>query len=90
MQLSVWRMPIACEYLVGPKDQPPLRIFLHRGLTDWVEYKAYSRKDAETLDDGRSDKALARFTARYGERPSGVSLKLMGANALRGTQPEWF
>ncbi|GAA0721297.1 hypothetical protein [Dokdonella soli] len=90
MALSVWRMPLDCEYLKAPKDTPPMPFYLHRGLTDWVEYRAYDRKDAETYDPARSDRAYKRFEDRYGKRPSADALKLMGENALRGVQPQYF
>jgi len=42
--LSVWRMPLDSEYLKNNDDCPPLPIFLHDGLVDWVEHLVKLRR----------------------------------------------
>lgn len=90
MLLSVWRMPLDNEYLVKLADCPPLPGFLHRGLVNWVEHLAYSVKDSELRDDELAQRAEQRFTAQFGERPSGHGLKLMSANAARPVRGCYF
>lgn len=88
--LSVWRMPLDSEYLDKPSDCPPIPLFLHRGLVDWVEHVAYANNDSETYDEERSEKALAKFEARFGPRPTGHALKVMAVNAARATRSCFF
>ena len=65
LRLTVTREPI--EDLADDGDTPEIAARYHFGLIDWMKYRAYLFDDAEIYDPAASGKALARFTAEFGE-----------------------
>jgi hypothetical protein len=51
------------------QSTPEIHAGSHRRLIDFALYRAYSTPDSDTLDVGRADLALNRFTRYFGERP---------------------
>lgn len=68
LRLAVYRLPLFP--LQTPYDEPEIGEEHHDGLIDWMLYRTWSAKDSEQEDPARADKALADFTARFGERPT--------------------
>ncbi len=70
LSLMVSRLPLAVMELADKlSDTPEIDVQYHEGLIDWMLHRAYSKQDSETLDTGKAKSHLARFTARFGERP---------------------
>lgn len=69
----VVRQPLA--EMAGPGDSPEINARYHRALLDWVCYRAYSKKDTETEDEGRALKHLATFEAEFGTREKASALE---------------
>jgi hypothetical protein len=76
--LEVHRLPIKC--LKEEADIPEIHQIHHKHLLQWVLHRAYEKPDAETLNPGKSDEALARFTEYFGERPTADLRKSANAN----------
>lgn len=68
LRLQVYRLPQFA--LEAPDDEPEIAEEHHDGLIDWMLYRTWSAKDSEQEDPARADRALADFTARFGERPT--------------------
>lgn len=66
LRLQVFRLPLHC--LDDSEECPEINPRLHIRLVDWMEHRAYGKKDADTFDDKRSMAALAVFTSAFGER----------------------
>ncbi len=74
--LIVSRLPLASMLLADKlTDSPEIDTQYHEGLIDWMLHRAYSKQDSETLDTGKAKLHLARFTARFGERPPAAAFK---------------
>jgi hypothetical protein len=69
IRLTVQRLPL--KPLRNDFDKPEIRPELHRGLVDWMLYRAYSREDTDLHNDGKAAVALARFEAEFGRKASG-------------------
>lgn len=66
LRLHVFRLPLA---LLDDDDlEPEIAYRLHIRLVDWMEHRAYSKKDAETYDEAKAARAAAAFTSAFGER----------------------
>jgi hypothetical protein len=70
LQLRVWRMPLKKEQMCKRDDEPVVSLPDPEELKHWVAHEAYQKKDAETVDDGRSATHLQIFEQRFGSRPS--------------------
>lgn len=66
--MTVVRMPL--NPMGRDKDDPEIRPHHHLNLVDWVEYRAYSVRDADRFDPDGAARGYARFEATFGERPS--------------------
>jgi hypothetical protein len=66
MRLQVYRLPLAS--IAKDKDEPEIHPRLHVGLLDWMEYRAYSKKDAETQNDEKAAASAAAFAANFGPK----------------------
>lgn len=88
--MTVWRTPLAKELLCEDEDEPVINPNWHIDLLDWAEYRAFSKKDAETLDAGRAQLAEQTFTAKVGPLPSMIEVRLWGISRLVGTTAEFL
>jgi hypothetical protein len=71
LSLMVSRLPLEAMSLADKLTvSPEIDAQYHLGLIDWMLHRAYSKQDTETLDAGKAKEHLARFTRRFGERPS--------------------
>lgn len=68
LQLEVYRLPLD---LIEERtsESPEIHRVHHRELVNWALHRAYSRPDSQIYDPDRSMKALAAFTAYFGQRP---------------------
>ena len=64
LHLTVYRLPL--ERMAVDDDVPEIRDEWHRGLVDWMLYRAYSRRDGDRHDPRLAAEALARFEAEFG------------------------
>jgi hypothetical protein len=71
LSLMISRLPLEAMLLADKLIvSPEIDTQYHLGLIDYMLHRAYSKQDAETLDLGKAKEHLARFTKRFGERPS--------------------
>lgn len=68
--LTVIRLPL--EDMADDADTPEIKPRYHDSLTYWMEYRAYSKQDAETKDDQKAAKALAMFEQEFGKKSSAI------------------
>lgn len=86
-RMSVWRTPTEDELLDANDDtgEPVINANFHMDLVDWAEYRAFSKKDAETIDNGRAGNALASFEAKIGPLPTAQAIRLWAIQPIRST-----
>jgi hypothetical protein len=91
VNLTCWRMPLDIEKLDvnDMTSEPCVSEIFHLDLCDWATYRAFQKKDAEALDDGRSDKAAESFNAKIGPLPSAAAIRLWGISPVIGTKPQF-
>ena len=71
LSLMISRLPLAAMLLAEKLIvSPEIDSQYHLGMIDWMLHRAYSKQDTQTLDLGKAKEHLARFTKRFGERPS--------------------
>lgn len=73
LQLAVYRLP-ALE-MEDDGDEPEISVQHHDGLIDWMVYRGYQTKDAESEDRARGSDALALFEQRFGSRSDADTLR---------------
>lgn len=66
LRLQVFRFPLAD--IEDEADEPEIPARLHVRLVDWMEYRAYSKKDTETYDEKLAARAAGAFESAFGER----------------------
>lgn len=66
LRLQVFRLPLYC--LDNDEDEPEIPYRLHIRLVDWMEHRAYAKKDSDTYDERRSLNAEAVFASAFGQR----------------------
>lgn len=64
--LRVYRTPL--EEMSSDFDEPEIAQHYHRYLLDWALHRAFSKRDADTYDEGRAKGYEADFERRFGER----------------------
>ena len=69
IRLTVQRLPL--KQLANDNDKPEIRPELHRGLVEWMLFRAYSRQDTDLYNDAKAAIALSRFEAEFGRKISG-------------------
>jgi len=69
IRLTVQRLPL--KQLANDTDKPEIRPELHRGLVEWMLFRAYSRQDTDLYNDAKAAIALGRFEAEFGRKTSG-------------------
>lgn len=92
LALNVWRTPLEDE-LLDPDDldaSPVIGEAWHADLLDWATYKAFDKKDAETIDVQRGGQALAMFDAKIGRLPSATEIRLWGVQKITGTRAQFL
>lgn len=90
LHLSVWRTPLDTELVEGDADEPVIPEPFHTDLLDWCEWRAYSKKDAETLDNERAGRAYTLFEAKFGRLPSAVEIRLWGVKRHNGVPAQFL
>jgi hypothetical protein len=92
LRLSVWRMPLEDEELDAndPSAEPAIATHWHMDLVDWAEYRAFSKKDAETIDTDRARTAAQVFTAKVGRLPAAHEIRLWGVSPITGVPAEFL
>lgn len=65
--LTVDRYPL--QDMTDDYDEPEIGFQYHEDLLHWVKYRAYLKKDPETLNEQEAAKHLALFEARFGYLP---------------------
>lgn len=70
VKMTVVRLPL--EDMVDTDDEPEIRPHLHESLLFWMLYRAYSKQDAETKDDGKASANLALFENEFGKKSSAI------------------
>lgn len=85
--VDVRYVPLA-NYALG--DTIPLPLRYHTHLVDWVLYRAYSKKDAETEDVARAASAQAAFDAAFGSAQSFTSDVVMRETRRQRTKAVYF
>lgn len=92
IHLSVYRRPLAPMLLADADTiSPEIQGSLHVKLIAWMEYRAYSRRDADAHAPDLADKKEAEFTASFGIRPDANVRRQQRArrsNAVR-MNPSW-
>jgi hypothetical protein len=66
LRLHVYRRPLAP--IVAANDEPEIHERQHIKLLDWMDYRGYSKKDAETFDAEKAAAGAAAFTATFGPK----------------------
>jgi hypothetical protein len=66
LRLEVCRLPLTSISTDAATPEIPER--QHVKLLDWMEHRAYSKKDADTFDAEKAAKGEAAFTAVFGEK----------------------
>jgi len=92
VNLTCWRMPLEDERLdvSDMSESPIIDEHFHLDLCDWATYRAFLKKDAETIDTGRGRDAVATFDAKIGPLPSAVAIRLWGTSPATGTTPHFL
>ena len=66
--MQVFRLPIDKMAALG--DEPSIPVYAHRGLLQWMLYRAYAKQDADSLDAGKAKNAYSLFVQEYGDAKS--------------------
>lgn len=66
--------------MADDNESPEIAEIHHLGLVDWVEFRAYSKPDVDTLNPGKAKDAEGRFIASFGKRPSADLRRRQNAN----------
>lgn len=66
VQLALWRYPL--ELMADEDDEPEIPERWHFDLTHWAVHLAFLKRDADTDDRTRAERAEARFTQAFGIR----------------------
>jgi hypothetical protein len=66
LHLTVWRKPLASEYLTHLRQSPLFDSSFHLRLAHWVCYRAFLKKDGEARDSAAAADHLAQFEAAFG------------------------
>lgn len=85
LRFTVQRLPL--KPLRNENDKPEIRPELHRGLVEWMLYRAYSREDTDLYNDAKAALALRRFEAEFGGKTSGRNEAWARNGAEAGSSP---
>lgn len=66
--------------LEADSDEPEIAEQHHIHLVDWVEFRAYEKPDADTMNPGKSKDGEERFSAYFGKRPNADLRRRQNAN----------
>lgn len=70
LNMTVVRLPL--NDMNSLDDTPEINARYHRSLRYWLMYRAYSKQDTETKDEGKAMKNLALFEAEFGKKSSAI------------------
>ena len=95
LRLGVWRMPLPAEEFTatdidGPDKLPVISPVWHTDLLDWVEFRCFSKPDADAESQQLASAAAARFTAKVGRLPSATEIRLWGVSPVVGVPAEFI
>lgn len=65
--MTVIRLPM--QDMTDDYDEPEINFRYHEDLLHWVKYRAYLKKDPETLNEAEAAKHLKLFEDRFGHLP---------------------
>lgn len=68
VRLLCVRLPL--NPMASDTDEPEIRRYLQRYLTEWALHRFYLRSDAETFNEGAATRHETNFERRFGRRPS--------------------
>lgn len=68
--LTVHRIPLVD--MEDGDDEPEIRTAYHLGLVHWMEYRAYSRHDTQTMNPKAAQAAKDRFEAEFGKPSTAI------------------
>lgn len=80
---DIRRLPTDAELMVSGGDSPVIPSEFHRDLVWWILHEAYTVHDADLQDLAAADKAEAKFTAKFGYRPTARG-EMMGRKSVVG------
>lgn len=93
LRLTVARMPLKdMQWALRQTEIPEIEEKYHRDLIDYMQYRAYRKRDAETYKPEISISFLENFTANVGTRPSAriERERREERNHRRRSQTVWF
>lgn len=70
LNLTVIRLPLVD--MANDEDIPEIHLRYHASLLNWIKYRAYMKRDADTMDEALALKYLALFEEEFGKRSSAV------------------
>lgn len=70
LSLTVVRLPLVD--MASDADVPEINARYHESLLHWVKYKAYLKKDPETLNEQEAKKHLDLFEQEFGQKSSAI------------------
>jgi len=77
LQLEVYRFPLKIE---SNSDDLEIEEEHHEHLVDWILYRAFSTKDADSVDIQKATTAKDNFLKYFGQEPRAVTRKDQYAN----------
>lgn len=88
IRLTVQRLPLKpLRVELADKASPEIRPELHRGLVEWMLFRAYSREDTDLYNDTKAVLALRRYEAEFGRKVSGRNEAWARNGRESGTAP---
>ena len=78
LYIEFFRLP--SKALEDEEDSPEIAEIHHAGLIDWVEFRAYSKPDADAFNPGKAKEAESRFVAYFGKRLNADLRRRQNAN----------
>ncbi len=68
--LTVIRLPL--DDMTDDSDEPEIKPHLHESMGYWIDYRAYSKQDAETKNDDKAAAALSMFEQEFGKKSTAI------------------
>jgi hypothetical protein len=82
VNLLVVREPL--QSMEDPDDVPEINARYHQNLVEWMLYRGFSKKEAQTYDEALALKHLATFEAEFGTRMKATAFE---EEWMRNTAP---
>lgn len=90
LTLTVWRRPTEDEALDADAVEPAIPPHAHKDLVHWVCAQAYSVQDAEMNDPQAADRAMFKFEAAFGQRPTEQMLRRLAVDRVGDTNSYFY